>query len=191
VCSTSGGTPPVTHFISAGIFPPGLTLSTTGSVSGVPVVSGANSFTVKTTDSGSPTQVAQLNENVALATGPLVLFCSLSAGKVGSPTSGDHCDATGGKPPYHYFVANGALPAGLTLNGATGTIPGGPTAAGTSSFTLQVTDSCSPIQTATQVESSFIVMPTPRGAFHIWSPVVPMQARCSFIGLRQRLGAVT
>ena len=49
--------------------------------------------------------------------------------------------ATGGQAPYSWSVTQGNLPAGLTLNGATGVISGTPTTLGTASFTVQVRDS--------------------------------------------------
>jgi Putative Ig domain/Immunoglobulin domain len=48
--------------------------------------------------------------------------------------------ASGGTTPYTWSVASGSLPIGLNL-AASGTISGTPTTAGTSSFTIQVTDS--------------------------------------------------
>ena len=48
--------------------------------------------------------------------------------------------ATGGTPPYAWSLASGNLPAGLAQASGTGIISGTPTAAGTSSFTVQVTD---------------------------------------------------
>ncbi|MFT0519097.1 putative Ig domain-containing protein [Pseudomonas faucium] len=47
--------------------------------------------------------------------------------------------ASGGTPPYRYAVA-GTLPAGLTLDSASGSVSGTPTAVGDSSFTISVTD---------------------------------------------------
>ncbi len=49
--------------------------------------------------------------------------------------------ATGGLTPYSWSISTGALPAGLTLNAATGAISGTPSAVGTSNFTVKVTDS--------------------------------------------------
>src|SRR5271157_2889064 len=49
--------------------------------------------------------------------------------------------ATGGLAPYAWSISTGALPAGLTLNAATGAISGTPSAVGTSNFTVKVTDS--------------------------------------------------
>jgi hypothetical protein len=42
--------------------------------------------------------------------------------------------------PYAYSLATGALPAGTTLNGASGTVSGTPTAAGSYSYTINVVD---------------------------------------------------
>jgi hypothetical protein len=61
---------------------------------------------------------------------------SLPAGTVGTDY-GVTLQATGGTGgPYHWFVADGALPDGLTLDQDTGEIAGTPTASGT--FTVQV-----------------------------------------------------
>jgi Putative Ig domain len=61
----------------------------------------------------------------------------------------DTLTATGGNGAYTWSITNGTLPAGLTLNSSTGIISGVPTAAGSSSFTIQVTDSESTPQKAT------------------------------------------
>jgi hypothetical protein len=57
--------------------------------------------------------------------------------------------ASGGTTPYTWSIASGALPPGLSLAAGTGTISGTPTATGTYGFTVQVTDSSNPKQTAT------------------------------------------
>lgn len=48
--------------------------------------------------------------------------------------------ASGGAGPYAYQVSSGALPAGVSLNAATGAIAGTPTAIGTFNFTITATD---------------------------------------------------
>jgi uncharacterized repeat protein (TIGR03803 family) len=68
---------------------------------------------------------------------------SLPSGTVSVPYSATLA-ATGGLPPYTWAVTQGSLPAGLTLNASTGMISGTPTTAGTSDFTVQVSDSESP-----------------------------------------------
>ncbi len=57
--------------------------------------------------------------------------------------------ATGGLTPYSWSISTGALPAGLTLNAATGVISGTASAVGASSFTAKVTDSEAPAASQT------------------------------------------
>ncbi len=82
---------------------------------------------------------------------PAVSTASLANGVVGSAYS-QTLTATGGTTPYTWEAVSGTLPAGLSLSAA-GVISGTPTAAGTSSFTVRVTDSASPAATATQALS--------------------------------------
>ncbi len=56
----------------------------------------------------------------------------------------------GGVPPYDWRVSAGALPDGLVLGFNTGLIVGQPTAIGTFSFTVRVTDGSQPVQQATK-----------------------------------------
>jgi large repetitive protein len=74
---------------------------------------------------------------------PLKITTSqLPAGKVGATYSAS-LTASGGIPPYKWKVTQGSLPAGLTLS-SSGSISGTPTAKGTSSFHVQVSDSGQP-----------------------------------------------
>jgi hypothetical protein len=52
--------------------------------------------------------------------------------------------AIGGVAPYSWSIQQGSVPAGLSLNSATGVISGTPAMVGASSFTVQVTDAESP-----------------------------------------------
>jgi N-acetylneuraminic acid mutarotase len=58
--------------------------------------------------------------------------------------------ASGGTTPYSWQVTAGSVPPGLTLNAATGSISGTPTAQGNYSFTITVTGSGSPAQTTSK-----------------------------------------
>jgi hypothetical protein len=77
---------------------------------------------------------------------------SLPEGQVGSSYSGALA-ATGGTAPYHWALASGTLPAGLTL-ATGGTITGTPSAAANAAaIGVRVTDSATPTQTSTRVLS--------------------------------------
>ncbi|MGC1565097.1 MAG: putative Ig domain-containing protein [Trebonia sp.] len=58
--------------------------------------------------------------------------------------------AAGGIKPYTWSVTNGALPAGLSLDPATGAISGKPTAPGTAIFRVNVSDAEKPSVSASQ-----------------------------------------
>jgi len=154
VIGTTGSTGPFTWALKSGSLPPGLVLgaSTTDSVSisGKPTALGTSKFTVQVTDS-TGTAVSQAFSITINPQPPLsVSTRSLSTGTVGAAYS-QALQATSGTLPYSWAITAGSLPAGLALNGA-GVISGTPTAAGTSTFTVQVTDSTTPApQTASAV----------------------------------------
>jgi large repetitive protein len=58
--AATGGIPPYTYALTAGSLPPGLTLSSTGTISGTPTAVGASSFTVTATDHETTPQTASL-----------------------------------------------------------------------------------------------------------------------------------
>jgi hypothetical protein len=134
--AVSGGTSPFTWSVSAGTLPAGLTLSAAGVLSGTPTAAGTASFTIKVTDAvgAAPTKAFSLTINAA----PSITTASLPAGMVGVAYSQTLAE-TGGTTPFTWSVSSGTLPAGLTLSAA-GVLSGTPTTAGTSSFTIKVTD---------------------------------------------------
>jgi hypothetical protein len=142
----TGGTGPYTWSVTAGTLPAGLSLDgTTGVISGTPTSSGPFTFTVTLTDANN--QTASQTYTVGMLTGPSITTTILPGGEVGAPYS-QTVIGTGGSTPYAWAVTAGSLPAGLTLNGATGVISGTPTGSGPSTFTVTLTDAAS--QTASQ-----------------------------------------
>jgi uncharacterized protein (TIGR03437 family) len=134
--TATGGTQPYA-FVGTGI-PAGLTLSSTGVLSGTPRAAGTYSFTVQVTDAGGITVSGTFSLTVTAPAFLSVSGSSLSNGTVGMPYS-DTLNATGGVPPYSWSITAGTLPNGLASS-ASGTISGNPMAAGTYSFSAQVTD---------------------------------------------------
>ena len=66
--------------------------------------------------------------------------------------------ASGGTASYTYSVSGGAVPAGTSLNTATGLVSGSPTTAGPFSYTITATDSSpAPALTASQTISDSII----------------------------------
>jgi uncharacterized protein (TIGR03437 family) len=85
---------------------------------------------------------------VLLGLPPLTLSCVPAGSLFTTVAASVPCTASGGTSPYTFSIASGTLPPGLMLTGAA--ISGTPTAAGSYTFTVQVTDSSNPTQTAVQ-----------------------------------------
>lgn len=139
--SATGGLPPYSWAPAAGsgALPPGLTLSPAGVIGGTIAfnATGVYSFTAQVTDSGGHTATRTLS--IAIGAAVTVTTPSLPDGVVGSMYS-QTLAAGGGTKPYTWSITSGSLPAGLTLS-SSGVVSGTPTAAGISTFTVQVTDS--------------------------------------------------
>ena len=150
--SAYGGAQPYAWSITAGSLPTGLVLNTsTGVVTGTPTTAGTSNFTVTVTDQTSPTHETQ-NANLSITIIPQlsVATTALSNGAVGSAYNST-LNATGGVTAYAWSITSGSLPAGLSLNAATGAITGTPAAGSNGSYplTFKVTDSGTPQQTQT------------------------------------------
>jgi large repetitive protein len=133
----SGGSLPYTWTVSSGSPPAGLSLKSSGSFTGTPTTAGTFSFTVQALDNVGHQASEQLSITVAAALG--ITTSALPGGTVGAAYS-QSLAATGGTPPFTWSLLTGALPGGLAISAA-GSITGAPNAAGTFSFTIEVTDS--------------------------------------------------
>jgi hypothetical protein len=136
--SATGGTGPYTFTISGGALPAGLSMNSAGVISGTPSAGGPSSFTVQALDSLG--NVGQRTYPMNIGTASLTINpATLPDAIAGKPYS-QTIVANGGTAPYTYTIIAGALPPGLTLNGATGVISGTSTGTGIDNFTIQARD---------------------------------------------------
>jgi large repetitive protein len=137
--SAQGGTAPYTWSILSGNAD-GLTMSSAGVLSGTPQANGSFSFVVQVSDSKGLT--AQETYTLVVKASLVITPASFPAGTAGVPYNQTSPAATvsGGTAPYIWSLISGSVP-GLTFVPATVTLTGTPTAGGTYSLTLQVTDS--------------------------------------------------
>jgi len=141
--TASGGVSPYGWLHVSGNMPDGLSLdSATGVISGTPRGTGTSTFTIQALDAyGGP---ATKSFTIAIQNAPLAITTStLPTGAVTAPyIYSQNLTATGGVPPYGgWRITGGGLPAGLSLDPATGVISGKPSSTGDYTFTIQVQDS--------------------------------------------------
>jgi len=153
-----GGNLPYTWSLRMGSLPPGLTLgASTGIIGGTPTTPGTYDFAVRVTDSSNPRENAnRMLSIVVTPSGPTITTASLPGGVTGT-LYGSSLSASGGSTPYAWAIAAGTLPAGLSLDPVTGAISGTPSAVGTFTFTVRVTDAA--MDTATRTFSIVIAAP--------------------------------
>lgn len=107
----------------------------------------ATTATVTATSVASPSLSYPVVITVTAA--PVITTTSLASGVVGTAYSATPV-VTGGAGTLKWSITSGTLPAGITLNAASGVLSGTPTAAVSSTFTLAVTDSATTPVTAVQ-----------------------------------------
>jgi hypothetical protein len=124
--------------VTAGALPPGLTLTSNGTLSGTPTVAGNYAFVI-TAGWGSCTKSQSYS---LLITGTCTTItvnpATLPNGTLGTAYPATNVSATGGGT-YTFAVTQGTLPGGLAFNSATGELTGTPSATGTFSFRLTAT----------------------------------------------------
>jgi uncharacterized repeat protein (TIGR03803 family) len=137
--AAGGGAPPYTWSISAGSLPAGLSLGTSGAITGTPSATGTASFTVQVTDNNSASSTAAFNLTIYAQGTPVITSASpLATGTLGM-TYSQTLTESGGVSPYTWSVVSGSLPSGLSLSTG-GSLSGTPAQSGTFDFTVQVTD---------------------------------------------------
>lgn len=159
--NVGGGRQAYAWAVTSGALPPPLTLNTAqGSITGTPATtdSGVYSFAVTVTDSTLPTPLTA-TQSLSITISPVsVSSTQPSNATIGTSYNDTPVTASGGATPYTYAVASGTLPSGLSLNTSTGAITGTPdSSAIDEAFSISVTDSSVPANTATSSTLNMIV----------------------------------
>jgi hypothetical protein len=120
--------------------PPGISLNSGGTLSGIPVTAGTFNFTL--TLQGADGRQTSEAFSLTVTVGPpaVTTGSALPSGFTGVAYSVTFA-ATGGAAPYTWSLTNGStFPPGITnLDAATGTLSGTPTTGGTFGFSMTVT----------------------------------------------------
>jgi hypothetical protein len=117
---STGGLGPIRFSVSGGSFPPGLSLSSSGVISGIPSLSGVFPFSIKATANDGSYVIKPFSMSVIK-----IESTSLPNYTIGVPYSYQLL-ASGGSGNYAWKIVSGSLPSGLTMD-INGLISGTPT----------------------------------------------------------------
>lgn len=137
--SATGGTAPYSFALVSGALPAGIVFSSGGAFSGTPTDAGSFALTVRVTDSNGVTS----QQSFVLSASAPTLVLTPAAGSLQADYAVAYSTTfagSGGTAPYTY-TATGALPAGISLNAATGVLSGTATQSGNFPIAVTVTDS--------------------------------------------------
>lgn len=138
--SSSGGTAPYTYTLESGPLPVGLSLTGAGVLSGTPTQRGGYSFSVRSTDSTTPTADTVVKGYTGTVQNPTLTLATPSGTAIQGAPFSQTLSTTGGVAPHTYQLETGSFPAGISISSA-GVVSGTTAAApGNYPVTLRVTD---------------------------------------------------
>ena len=143
----TGGTGAYAWTVSSGALPTGLSLnSTTGQISGTPSANATYTFDITLTDSVGAVVTKTFTNVINAAIGMTPASLPATTQNVAYSQT---LSTTGGTGAITYSISAGSLPTGLTINSATGSITGTPTAAASYTFDVTATDTVGATKTNT------------------------------------------
>ena len=126
------------YSFSATGLPPGLSISSAGTIAGTPTAGGTYAVSVSVSDGGGARISAGGTITIIVPGAPVTIPSgNLPDATVNVPYSAS-LSAVGGKSPYSWSVLSGSLPDGLSFSG--GSVTGTPTTPGGGGFAVIVTD---------------------------------------------------
>ena len=138
--AASGGIAPFTWTLTSGSLPGGLSLNSSGVISGIPTIAGNFTFTAMVTDYKGTTAAKSLSIAIVAVPIPLAITTVSLPNATRYVAYKATLTAVGGTTPYTWSLASGKLPTGLSLSSSTGVISGTPRYTGTSYFTIKLKD---------------------------------------------------
>ncbi|MHB8092066.1 MAG: putative Ig domain-containing protein, partial [Syntrophales bacterium] len=150
--SAKGGLKPYVWALKSGTLPTGLTINPSiGTIYGTPTTKQTYSFTVEVSDSDSPAQKAEKTYIMDVLDSLYVYTKTVPNGRINDPYTAT-IEAKLGTPPYAWRLDSGTLPVGLRLNTSStvATVEGTPETTGPYTYTLEVSDSGTPVQRNTK-----------------------------------------
>lgn len=166
VLAAAGGEPPYVWTLLSGGVPPGLDLSTSGRIAGVPREEGEFGFTVEVSDAKGGRVRASFEASVAPAN-VVITSLVLPAMTTGEPVEVE-LTVKGGAAPYEWEALS-TPPPGLTL-GEDGTLSGTPSRVGRFTTRVRVSDAAERPHTDTAL---LIVEVRDGGGFELVVPAIP------------------
>jgi hypothetical protein len=150
VVNNTGGVGTTTYAVTGGALPAGLTLNSNGTISGTPTVTGSFGVQITATDANGCT--GSLSYTLVIDCQTITIDQTTLPNAVITTAYSQSLSQTGGYSTESYTITSGNLPNGLTLN-TNGTISGTPTATGSYTFEVTITDAngCTGVQTFTIV----------------------------------------
>ena len=148
--TVSGGSGPYVWTVLSGALPAGLSLDpASGTVAGQSAVFGSFAFVASVRDVPSGAQ-ATASATLVVAPRPVTITTTSLPHAIVNESYSVSLAAVDGAAPLRWSVVAGAIPPGLSLDPASGVLSGTPqdSALGTFRFTISVTDSWTPAQTA-------------------------------------------
>ena len=135
--AASGGTGGFTWSTTAGSLPAGITLASSGAITGTPTATGTSTFTVQVKDSSGTTATQQLT--IAVAPPQLTIMTTALPNGTAGMSYSQTLTASGGSGSYTWSVSGGSLPPGLILSTG-GVLSGSPAVPGNFTFTVAAND---------------------------------------------------
>jgi hypothetical protein len=156
--AASGGKSPYHWKLTSGTLPQGLTFTgATGVLAGTTAQTGQYSISFQVTDSSWPTQFTASAQYVLPVSSVLEITTTLLPQITAGSTYNSEVSGVGGMSPYSWSISTGKLPSGISLSSSTGDFTGTTSQTGSYNFTVKLTDSSTPPQTATQALSVTVV----------------------------------